>query len=135
MNPDQKSEGALGGLRVIEVCQNLAGPYCCTLLADMGADVVKVEPPGGDHSRHIGRHFAGGESYAFMTLNRSKRSIVIDLKTDGGKSLLKEMAAGGGGLKFRRLGLLEGEAGACLNAKIPPAQLFLHAGYFTLQSI
>ncbi len=94
MSPDQTSEGALGGLRVIEVCQNLAGPYCCTLLADMGAEVVKVEPPGGDHSRHIGRHFAGGESYAFMTLNRSKRSIVIDLKTDEGKSLLKEMAAG-----------------------------------------
>jgi len=94
MNTGQTNEGALAGMRVIEVCQNLAGPYCCTALADMGADVIKVEPPGGDHSRSIGRHFAGGESYAFMTLNRNKRSIVLDLKSEAGKGILKELAAG-----------------------------------------
>ncbi len=94
MNAENLGGGALAGLRVIEVCQNLAGPYCCTVLADMGADVIKVEPPGGDHSRRIGRHFAGGESYAFMTLNRSKRSIVLDLKSEAGKGVLEELVAG-----------------------------------------
>ncbi len=103
------NEGALAGIRVIEVCQNLSGPYCCTLLADMGADVIKVEPPGiGDHSRHIGRHFVGGESHAFMNLNRSKRSIVIDLKSEGGKAILKELAAGADALvENNRPGVLE----------------------------
>ncbi len=94
MNPEPMGEGALAGLRVIESCQNLAGPYCGTVLADMGADVIKVEPPGGDHSRKIGRHFAGEESYAFMTLNRSKRGIVVDLKTEAGKGVFEELAAG-----------------------------------------
>ena len=101
--------GPLAGIRVIEVCQNLSGPYCCTLLADMGADVIKVEPPGvGDHSRHIGRHFEGGESHAFMNLNRSKRSIVIDLKSEGGKAILRELAAGADALvENNRPGVLE----------------------------
>jgi len=94
MDLEQMNKGALVGIKVIEVCQNLAGPYCCTVLADMGADVIKVEPPGGDHSRSIGRHFAEGESYAFMTLNRNKRSIVLDLKSEAGKGVLEELVAG-----------------------------------------
>jgi formyl-CoA transferase len=109
MNGDEMNEGALAGIRVIEVCQNLSGPYCCTLLADMGADVIKVEPPGGgDHSRHIGRQFTAGESHAFMNLNRSKRSIVLDLKSESGKEILKELAAGADALvENARPGVLE----------------------------
>ena len=75
----------LEGMTVLDCSLIMAGPFCTLLLADMGADVIKVEPPGGDHSRSIGRHFAGGESYAFMTLNRNKRSIVLDLKSEAGK--------------------------------------------------
>ncbi len=108
MNGGHTNGGALEGIRIIEVCQNLAGPYCCTLLADMGADVIKVEPPGGDHSRHIGRHFTAGESHAFMNLNRSKRSIVLDLKSREGKGVLEELAAGADALvENARPGALE----------------------------
>ncbi|MEK6712278.1 MAG: CoA transferase [Nitrospinota bacterium] len=85
---------ALEGVRVLEVCQVMAGPFCCTLLADMGADVVKVEnPDGGDQSRQLGRHFTGGEGHGFMNLNRNKRGIALNLKLPGGQALLKELAA------------------------------------------
>jgi crotonobetainyl-CoA:carnitine CoA-transferase CaiB-like acyl-CoA transferase len=108
MSEAERDGGALEGIRVIEVCQNLAGPYCCTMLADMGADVIKVEPPAGDHSRHIGRHFTEGESHAFMNLNRSKRSIVIDLKNPEGKKVLEGLVAGADVLvENNRPGMLE----------------------------
>ena len=91
MSPD--TPRALEGLRVLEVCQVMAGPFCGALLADMGADVVKVEnPEGGDQARHLGRHFAGGEGHGFMNLNRNKRSLALNLKTPEGRALLAEMA-------------------------------------------
>ncbi|MBL8644852.1 MAG: CoA transferase [Rhodospirillaceae bacterium] len=72
--------GPLSHIRVIEFCQVAAGPYCGMLLADMGADVIKVEPPAGDTMR-AWPPLTGGYSENFASLNRNKRSIVLDLKT------------------------------------------------------
>lgn len=77
-------EGALTGVRVIDFSQIAAGPLCTMLLGDMGADVIKVEPPSGDVGRTLGPPFVEGESTTFMALNRNKRSVVIDLKTREG---------------------------------------------------
>lgn len=77
-------EGALAGLRVVDFSQIAAGPLCTMLLGDMGADVVKIEPPTGDVGRTLGPPFVEGESTMFMSLNRNKRGVTLDLKTDGG---------------------------------------------------
>ena len=73
----------LEGIRVVEYAQYVAGPLCGVLLADLGADVVKVEPPGGDGYRHV-MPVAPGVGRYFVPLNRGKRSVVADLKTEEG---------------------------------------------------
>ncbi|MEV3963335.1 CoA transferase [Nocardia sp. NPDC050193] len=80
------STGPLAGIRVLEVGTMLAGPYATMMLADLGADVVKLEPPGGDISRKV------GDSY-FASLNRGKRSICLDLTAEAGQLRLGELAA------------------------------------------
>jgi crotonobetainyl-CoA:carnitine CoA-transferase CaiB-like acyl-CoA transferase len=78
--------GPLSDVRVLDLTQALAGPYCTMLLADLGADVVKIEPPNGDMSRSLGPHPADrrGCDYGgyFASVNRNKRSVVLDIKTD-----------------------------------------------------
>jgi crotonobetainyl-CoA:carnitine CoA-transferase CaiB-like acyl-CoA transferase len=79
---------ALQGLKVVDLSSHLSGPYCAMVLADHGADVIKVERPGsGDDARKM-PPFVGGESAPFMIWNRNKRSVVIDLKTEAGKAQL-----------------------------------------------
>jgi len=78
------ADGPLSGIRVLDLCGYLAGPYGCTLLGDLGADVVKVEPPGGDAMRAFPSSLPG-EARGFVGVNRNKRSIVIDLKQDAGR--------------------------------------------------
>ncbi|MYF21393.1 MAG: CoA transferase [Chloroflexi bacterium] len=78
--------GPLDGIKVLELAQIIAGPFCGTALADLGADVVKLESPQGDASRRIGQ-FASGESKAFHGLNRGKRGIVVDLSSPRGQSV------------------------------------------------
>jgi crotonobetainyl-CoA:carnitine CoA-transferase CaiB-like acyl-CoA transferase len=84
----------LAGLRVIDLSRVLAGPYCTMVLADMGADVVKVERPGdGDETRSWGPPFAGGEAAYFLSVNRNKRSIGVDLKDPDGRALVLDLCA------------------------------------------
>ncbi|MDE2686204.1 MAG: CoA transferase [Chloroflexota bacterium] len=82
----------LQGIKVIDFSQILAGPFCTMLLSDMGADVIKIEKPnGGDDTRRYGPPFIEGESAAFLTLNRNKRSIVLDLKSEQGIAVVRRM--------------------------------------------
>ena len=86
--------GPLAGIKVIELAQIMAGPTCGMLLADMGADVIKVEKlPGGDDTRSYTEPLQGGESAAFMMLNRNKRGIAVNLKTPGGLEVVKKLLA------------------------------------------
>ncbi len=81
----QKAQGPLAGLKVIDLSHVMAGPTCSMLLADMGADVIKVEKlPGGDDSRRMVPPTIAEESAAFLIMNRNKRGIALDLKTEGG---------------------------------------------------
>jgi len=82
---------ALSGLRVLDLTRVLAGPLCTMILGDMGADVVKVEPPSGDDTRAWGPPNAGGESAYYLGVNRNKRGIVLDLSTDAGRATLASL--------------------------------------------
>ena len=81
----------LHGIRVIDLTRVLSGPFCTMTLADLGAEVIKVEPPGGDDTRQWGPPFANGESTYYLSTNHSKKSIVLDLKTDRGKQVLWDL--------------------------------------------
>jgi crotonobetainyl-CoA:carnitine CoA-transferase CaiB-like acyl-CoA transferase len=82
---------ALDGIRVIDQTQVMAGPSCSMLLADMGADVIKVEPPAGEASRTQGHQLAPGVSAAFVAINRNKRGMTLDLKQPDGVAVLKKL--------------------------------------------
>lgn len=83
--------GPLHGLRVLDLSTNFMGPYASLLLADMGADICKVEPPEGDTTRQVGPARHAGMAAIFLHLNRNKRSIVLDLKNPSGLQALKTM--------------------------------------------
>ena len=82
---------ALEGLHVLDVTQVMAGPFCAMMLADLGADVIKVEPPAGDSTRQM-PGAVGADSPSFNALNRGKRSIVLDLKSGAGRDALVRLA-------------------------------------------
>jgi crotonobetainyl-CoA:carnitine CoA-transferase CaiB-like acyl-CoA transferase len=83
----------LAGLRVLEMTQVLSGPFGGQMLADLGADVIKLEPPTGDLARAMQPHFVGDDSVYFISLNRNKRSIAVDLKRPEGVALVRRLAA------------------------------------------
>src|SRR5688572_22588288 len=86
--------GPLEGIKVVELAQIMAGPTCGMLLADMGADVIKVEKlPGGDDTRSYTEPSVNGESAAFMSLNRNKRGMAVNLKTPGSMEVVKKLLA------------------------------------------
>jgi len=88
----QKKAGPLTGLKVIDLSHVMAGPTCAMLLADMGADVIKVEKiPGGDDARRMAPPTIAGESAAFLMMNRNKRGIALDLKTEAGHTVLSRL--------------------------------------------
>jgi formyl-CoA transferase len=85
------SAGALDGIRVIDLTRVLAGPYCTQILGDHGADVLKIEPPGGDETRTWGPPFQDGVAAYFLGVNRNKRSIVLDLTTEMDRATLLDL--------------------------------------------
>lgn len=88
---DNHSEGALAGLTVIDLTRVLGGPYCTQILADHGADVIKIEPPQGDEVRDWGPPFEDGDASYFIGVNRNKRSMGLDLSRPEGRELLLRM--------------------------------------------
>lgn len=86
--------GPLRGVRVIDLTAMVMGPYCTQIMADMGADVIKIEPPAGDNTRYISVGPASGMSGVFVNVNRGKRSAVLDLHTEEGQTALRALIAG-----------------------------------------
>src|SRR6266487_3719581 len=82
---------ALEGVRVLDITQVMAGPYCAMVLADLGADVIKIEPPAGDSTRQM-PGAVGADSPSFNAVNRGKRSVVINLKTPEGREIVTRLA-------------------------------------------
>ena len=92
------SPGPLNGKKLIEVSHMLMGPYCGMLLADLGMEVIKIEPPDGDIARTLGPHNIDGHNAYFVSLNRNKKSITLDLTTDEGRKKFHTLVAQADGL-------------------------------------
>src|SRR5436190_8594528 len=91
-NDKTPRSGPLAGLKVIDLTHVMAGPTCTLMLADMGADVIKIEKsPNGDDSRHMIPPKVGDETAAFLMMNRNKRGMAIDLKKPGGTRVVRRL--------------------------------------------
>src|SRR5437667_12380339 len=89
------AEGPFSGLLVIDLTRVLAGPFCTMMLAELGARIIKVENPnGGDDARHF-EPFHNGQSAYFLSLNRGKESIALDLKDEAGQNVFRDLIRGG----------------------------------------
>lgn len=93
MSAPQSPPAPLAGIRVLDFSQNLAGPFASQILGDLGADVVKVEPPGGDPARRWGPPFVGSQGTLFLVVNRNKRSVILDLKDRQDRDRARRLAA------------------------------------------
>lgn len=94
MSDNPKAQGPLAGIRVLELGHMLAGPYCGMLLADLGAEVIKIEAPGtGDIGRQVGPHYVGPHNTYFASLNRNKQSLCLDLMSETGQQRLAELVS------------------------------------------
>ena len=90
---EARSERPLSGVRILDLTRFLAGPYCTMLLGDLGAEVIKIEPPEGDESRHQKAYRYGDETAYYISANRNKRGIVLDLKRPEGRQVFYELVA------------------------------------------
>ncbi|KAJ8025291.1 Succinate--hydroxymethylglutarate CoA-transferase [Holothuria leucospilota] len=89
-----RTSGPLHGIRILDLTRILAGPFCSMLFGDLGAEVIKIEQPGkGDDTRNWGPPFQGDQSCYFLSINRNKKSVAVNLKTPEGKDLIKKLAA------------------------------------------
>lgn len=90
---DSAGSGPFQGVRILDLSRVMSGPFCTAMLADLGAEVIKIELPGvGDDSRHFGP-FRDGESAYFLLLNRGKKSVTLDLKSESGRAILHQLAS------------------------------------------
>lgn len=92
MTHEATRTGPLSHLRVLDLTQFLSGPYATQILGDLGADVIKVEAPEGDMTRLLPPHFVGGQSAYYLSINRNKRSLAVDMKNEAGRLLVRELA-------------------------------------------
>ncbi|MBI3936978.1 MAG: CoA transferase [Betaproteobacteria bacterium] len=113
-------KGPLAGFRILEIGHMLAGPYCGMLLADLGAEVIKIETGEGDIARRMGRHYVGGHNVYFASLNRNKLSVTLDLAGAGGRAAFHALVASAHGLitnlrprAIKKLGLTYDDLKAC----------------------
>src|SRR3954447_26551461 len=90
--PPGKAKGPLSHLRVLDLTIFLSGPFATQMLGDLGAEVIKVEAPDGDMTRRLPPHFVGRESCYYLSINRNKSSVALDLKTQAGRELLRRLA-------------------------------------------
>jgi CoA:oxalate CoA-transferase len=90
--PQGKAKGPLSHLRVLDLTIFLSGPFATQMLGDLGAEVIKVEAPDGDMTRRLPPHFVGRESCYYLSINRNKSSVALDLKTQAGRELLRRLA-------------------------------------------
>jgi crotonobetainyl-CoA:carnitine CoA-transferase CaiB-like acyl-CoA transferase len=86
------ADGPLVGFRVLDLTAVVSGPFCTQLLGDLGADVIKIEPPEGDSMRRLGRPERGGMTASYLNFNRNKRGVVIDIKKELGRDLVRRLA-------------------------------------------
>ena len=93
MSSRPRGAGPLAGVRVVDLTSMVMGPYSTQIMADMGADVIKIEPPEGDNTRYISVGPAHGMAGVFVNVNRGKRSVVLDLRSDEGKQALRALIA------------------------------------------
>jgi formyl-CoA transferase len=94
MDREQSPEQPLAGLKVVDLSRVLAGPYCTMMLADLGAEVIKIERPGlGDDTRQWGPPWAGGEAAYYLSVNRGKKSLTLNLKSARGREILLELVS------------------------------------------
>ncbi|MCV7150779.1 CaiB/BaiF CoA transferase family protein [Mycolicibacterium pyrenivorans] len=87
----EQSTGPLAGVRVVDLTAMVMGPYCTQIMADMGAEVIKIEPPQGDNTRYISVGPVSGMSGVFVNVNRGKRSVVLDLQEESGKAAMRAL--------------------------------------------
>ena len=88
----KKKQGPLTGIKVLDLSRILAGPFCTMNLGDMGAEIIKIEQPGkGDDTRAWGPPFAGSEAAYFLGINRNKKSVTLNLKSEEGIDILKRL--------------------------------------------